>query len=111
MRPAASDPQLQNVVNHELTRFRRKRASRPRENIDFLGMVRRIVRAAGMRVGTSDVDELKALVAIRADLEVAITEAVRGLRESGVTWQEIGDVLGVTRQAAEKYFNPRLDNT
>ena len=34
----------------------------------------------------------------QADLQ--IRKAVAGLRDTGVTWQEIGDVLGVSRQAA-----------
>jgi hypothetical protein len=72
-------------------------------------MVRRIVRAAVARVGTADADALHALVAIRTDLDSAIVEAVRGLRGAGYTWESIGDVLGVTRQAALMYFNPRLE--
>ena len=87
---------------------RSKRPARYVESIDFLAMVRRIVRAAGARVGQSDVDELRALVAIRADLDAAIVEAVRGLRNAGYTWESIGAELGITRQAALMYFNPRL---
>ena len=92
-----------------LPRRRARRAGRYVEAIDFLAMVRRIVRAAGARVGQADVDELRALVAIRADLDSAIVEAVRGLRTSGTTWAEIGAELGITRQAALMYFNPRLE--
>ena len=95
-------------VNSALTPRRPARKSRYVDAIDFLGMVRRIVKAAGQRVGSADVDELQALVAIRADLDTAIVEAVRGLRRSGVTWQDVGDVLGTSRQAAEQYFGPRL---
>ena len=96
--------QPQTSVNGALTR---RRPSRYVESIDFLAMVRRIVRAAGNRVGGEDVNELKALVAIRSDLDDAIFEAVRGLRASGHTWGDIGDVQGVTKQAAEQWFHRR----
>jgi hypothetical protein len=85
-----------------LTTPTQQTARRYVEAIDFLAMVRRIVRAAGARVGTADVDELQVLVAIRIDLNSAIVEAVRRLRAAGYTWEAIGDVLGLTRQAALK---------
>jgi hypothetical protein len=59
-----------------------------------------MVRAAGTRVGTDDVEKLARLVAIHQVVESAIFEAVRGLRAAGHTWQDIGDVTGTTRQAA-----------
>jgi hypothetical protein len=90
---------------------RRVIASRPkrpvpyRETIDFLAMVRRIVRAAGHRVSDGDPDELRALIAIREDMDMAIAEAVRGLRESGSTWTEIGAIQHVSKQAAEQWYS------
>ena len=100
--------QLDQPVNQPLTRPRRKRPTRYVEPIDFLNMVRRIVRAAGQRVGSSDVEELKALVAIRNDVDDAILEAVRGVRGSGATWADIGEVLGISRQGAEQRYGDRL---
>lgn len=35
----------------------------------------------------------------------ALTEVVRAWRSTGATWQEIADVLGVTRQAAWQRFS------
>jgi hypothetical protein len=98
-----------NDVNTALTSRRRKRPTRYVESIDFLAMVRRIVRAAGHRVGDGDADELRALVAIRQDLDAAITEAVRGLKDSGATWSEIGAIQGVSKQAAEQWYSRRLE--
>jgi hypothetical protein len=97
------------VVNPALTAQRRKRPTRYCESIDFLAMVRRIVRAAGQRVGEGDADELRALMAIREDLDAAIAEAVRGLRQSGATWTEIGAIQGVSKQAAEQWLARRQD--
>lgn len=81
-----------------------KTTSRPRtrttQTADYLGMVRRIIRAAGRRVGNADAEDLTELVALRHDLDAAIENAVQQLRTSGITWQSIGDATGTTRQAA-----------
>jgi hypothetical protein len=71
-------------------------------------MVKRIVRSAGARAGEADPDELTSLIAIEADFQNAITEAVRGLRDSGCTWDDIGRAVGTTRQAAQMRWGPRL---
>ena len=66
-------------------------------NIDMIG---RMIRAAGHRVGGYDPDQLVRLAAIREVLDAAIVDAVTGQRSQGITWQSIGDALGITRQAA-----------
>lgn len=71
-------------------------------------MLRRITRAAGRRVAEADPEDLEQLLAIRAEVDHAIVEAVRGLRASGYTWEQIGAVMGVTRQAVLMRFNPLL---
>jgi len=76
---------------------------RPKRTIEtdqFLRMAARMLRAGGKRVGEGDAEELADLVQLRERLDAAIVEAVRGLRASGHTWQEIGDSTGTTRQAA-----------
>lgn len=70
------------------------------QTADYLAMVRRIIRAAGRRVGSADPEDLTELVALRHDLDAAIEQAVSQLRSSGITWQSIGDATGTTRQAA-----------
>jgi hypothetical protein len=72
----------------------------PVETHEFLKMLRRMVRAAGTRVGRADPEDLAELIAIRIDLDAAIQRAVDGLREDGFTWQSIGDATGTSRQAA-----------
>ena len=39
---------------------------------------------------------------LAAEIDTAITEAVKGLRATGYSWAEIGSRLGVTRQAAQQ---------
>ena len=54
-----------------------------------------------------DSDELRALAqfAARRDrLESALAEAVRTARRNGRTWSQIGTMLGVTKQAAQRKY-------
>lgn len=41
---------------------------------------------------------------MRAAADDAITEVVRDMRADGASWSEIGDALGVTRQAAQQRY-------
>lgn len=72
------------------------------ENGDFAGFIRRAIRAHGRRVGDGDVDALPELAQLRDEVDVALAEAVAGLRAAphAHSWQRIADALGVTRQAA-----------
>jgi hypothetical protein len=70
------------------------------ENGDFVSAVCRLVRAAGVRVGDGDVEDLAALLQIRQALDGAIDDAVEGLRQTGATWEDIGKATGTSRQAA-----------
>ncbi|MFC4945670.1 hypothetical protein [Pseudonocardia sp. GCM10023141] len=72
------------------------------ENDAFTAFSRRVVRAAGRRVASGDVDALPALAALASTLDAAITDAVTGLRAAGYSWGEIASRLGVTRQAAHQ---------
>ncbi len=54
-----------------------------------------------------DTDELKAIAqyAERRDrLETALTDAVRAARHNGRSWSEIGTMLGVSKQAAQRKY-------
>jgi hypothetical protein len=66
----------------------------------YLAMLRRMIVAAGRRVGQADTAELVELMELRTGLEVATQAAVDGLRASGYTWQSIGEATGTSRQAA-----------
>ncbi|MEU2612656.1 hypothetical protein ABZ570_13920 [Micromonospora sp. NPDC007271] len=72
------------------------------ENDEFAAFARRIIRAHGRRVATGDVEALRDLVALSANLDDAIGEAVLGLRAFGYSWAEIGARLGISRQAAQQ---------
>jgi DNA-directed RNA polymerase specialized sigma24 family protein len=65
-------------------------------------MSQRLLHAATNRTLPSE--QLRAIVALRDALDKEEREAVLALRESGVSWQDIGAMLGTTRQAAQKRF-------
>ncbi|MGC5321707.1 hypothetical protein ACPXB5_23555 [Micromonospora arida] len=77
------------------------------ENDQFAAFTRRIIRAHGRRVATGDVEALRDLVALSADLDRAIGDAVIGLRAFGYSWAEIGSRLGISRQAAQQRWADR----
>lgn len=85
--------------------------TRRRRTIDtdaYLRAVARLLTASGTRVADGDPTDLKQLLELRDVLDEAILEAVRGLRESGATWEDIGEACGTTRQAALMRWNPKL---
>lgn len=99
LRPAPSAPD--SAVKAPLTVQRRsKRARKSVESLEFIGAVRRFLRAAGERVAESDEPELRALLALQVDLDEAIAAAVQGQRSVGRSWAYIATATGKTRQAA-----------
>lgn len=83
-------------------------ARREVETASYLDFARRIIRVAGERVANADDWELAELATLVDDVERAKTVAVRGLRARGMSWQYIGDALGITRQAAQQRYADRL---
>jgi hypothetical protein len=79
------------------------------KDVANLDMMARMIRAAGRTVGEYDPDQLCRLDGLKSVLDAAMVAAVRGQRESGVTWQSIGEALGVTRQAVIQLYGPRLE--
>jgi hypothetical protein len=78
------------------------RGGRDVENPAFAAFVRRIIRAHGRRIATGDVEGLRDLLTLAADLDAATHAAVTGLRRAGYSWAEIAERTGTTRQAAHQ---------
>jgi hypothetical protein len=72
------------------------------ENAEYTGMMRRMIRAHGRRVGAGDVAGLGDLLVLQDELEKATQTAVDGLRSNGYSWADIGRELKVSRQAAQQ---------
>ena len=81
---------------------RYKRPKRYTETRDFGVMVHRMLKAYGARVGHADMEDLEQLVALRTDLDRITAEAIQQLRQTGYSWADVGEVMGVTRQAAQQ---------
>ena len=79
-----------------------KRPGRQVENDEYTAFVQRILRAYSRRVGDGDVEALALMLGLAEDIDAAIAVAVKGLRERGYSWAEIGSRLGITRQAAHQ---------
>jgi hypothetical protein len=74
------------------------------ENDDYAAFTRRILAAHGRRIAQGDIEGLTTLAALADDIDHALTNAVTGLREAGYSWADIGERLGITRQAAQQRF-------
>ena len=92
-------PAGQNTVNSRLTPNRPRRVVENDEYAAFLG---RVLRAYARRVANGDVEALTLMLSLSSQIDDAIAQAVTGLRGFGYSWAEIGDWLGITRQAAQQ---------
>jgi len=72
------------------------------EKDEYSSFVRRILRAYTLRVGDGDVEALALMLGLADEIDTAIAEAVKGLRDCGYSWAEISSRLGITRQAAQQ---------
>ena len=97
--PPMASPASQNTVKNQLTP---NRTGRVVENDEYSAFARRILRAYGRRIADGDVEALTLMVGLAAEIDDAISQAVKGLRKSGYSWAEIGSRLGITRQAAQQ---------
>lgn len=65
-----------------------------------LAMIARMIAAAGKRAAGMDPDQLARLQDLHRAVDQATAVAVAGQRSQGITWESIGQALGVTKQAA-----------
>jgi hypothetical protein len=94
--PLAPEPAAQNAVTHPGNRTRPPAAPpRRKDNTEFAGMVRRCIRAHAARVAAGDPNDLVPMLALRAELDEAITASVRALNGRGFSWREIGAGIGM----------------
>jgi hypothetical protein len=87
------------AVNRSLTPKRRRRVV---ENDEYSAFVQRAIRAYSRRIAAGDIDALTGMAALADDLDAAIRHAITGLRNRGYSWADIGNRLGITRQAAQQ---------
>jgi hypothetical protein len=80
----------------------KRRRRQYRETPDILDGICRFVAALGKRVATEDVDSLRLLRELDRAVERTWATAVAGLRTTGYSDREIGEQLGITRQAVQQ---------
>lgn len=74
-----------------------------RSTEEFLAAVRRMMRAAARRVAQGDEYELAEFVALRAEYEYCVGQAVAGQRLfRGKSWAQIAEGAGNKRSAAQE---------
>ena len=80
---------------------------------DYLGFLRRVLRAYSERVLEGDVDDLTQLITLRSDVDRLIADTVTRLRSGpyGLTWTQIAAATGTTRQAAQQRYGRPLEAT
>lgn len=69
----------------------------------------RILAAPVLGIDSDPLSLVRAARGVQDQADDLLTTAVHQARESGCTWQEIGDVLGVTRQAAFQRYGKPID--
>lgn len=79
------------------------KAGRYRETTEFLGFIRRGLRALVRRVGDeADIESLRSMLDLQQQLDASIVGAVAGLRRAGYSWAEIGARTSMTKQGAQQ---------
>jgi len=68
-----------------------------------------VLAAPVLNGGNDPIELVRAADQIRGGAEALMTAAIQQAREAGRTWQEIGQVLGVSRQAAFQRYGKPID--
>jgi hypothetical protein len=68
-----------------------------------------ILSAPVLRAENDPLESIRAAQEFRAGAEALLAEAVQQARDEGRTWQEIGEVLGVSRQAVFQRYGKPID--
>jgi len=74
------------------------------DNTAFFQMLTRMVKAGSKRAGNSDEYDLRHFAAIGRGFEFQLRQAVLMQIAGGKSWADIGQALGISRQAAFKRF-------
>jgi hypothetical protein len=72
-------------------------------------MLERMIKAMARRATGGELEALGVLRSLRWQIDAAIAEGAQGAHDAfGFSWTEIGNELGITRQAARQmYGKPR----
>src|ERR1700756_5456012 len=76
---------------------------------EWEAFLRRILRATATRVSDGKTESLAVIARVRKLVDETMQESVTRLRAEpwNYSWRDVGDALGITRQAAEQRFGNR----
>jgi hypothetical protein len=98
-RTPGTGPDRPDSVKEQLTP---EQPRRPVENDEYAAFIGRILNAYSRRIAAGDIDALADMADLASQMETVTRDAVKGLRQRGYSWAEIGTRLGITRQAAQQ---------
>lgn len=88
------------------------KAKTVRENSEYAQMLGRMMRAHGRRIADGDPSDLADAIRLADEFDQIIRQAVADMRaQSGFSWQQLADELGVTRQAVSQRFRGTTPTT
>jgi hypothetical protein len=79
-------------------------ATRHRDSSEIGAMAQRVMRALVRRAADGDTEALEVLVTIQREAGQHVNDAGQELVTFGYSYAELGQVLGISRQAATKRF-------
>ena len=79
-------------------------AKREYEAPDVGAMVSRMFRALVKRAAEGDLEAVQVLAALSGDLQAATNNAAAAAHDFGYSYTELGNALGISRQAARQRF-------
>lgn len=82
---------------------------REREAPEVGAMAQRVVRALVRRAGEGDGEALEQLLALEGQISDAIRDAGAAMHRFGYTFTELGNIAGVSRQAARERFGTPVE--
>jgi hypothetical protein len=87
------------TVNGSLTPNLRRRVV---ENDEYAAFLRRVIRAYSRRVAAGDIEAIADMTRLADEIDVAIQDAITGLRSIGYSWADVALRLNITRQAVQQ---------
>ena len=90
---------------------RPRRPRRQKDNLEYLGMMRRMLKGYCRRVVDEDPSTLAEMLTLETELKQAIDDAGHRLHyEQNYSWRDIGYEVGMTRQGAQLRWGRRYRN-